>query len=533
LRPWSWNGRPELVSDPVRCARDQWYLVRARLTDGARLTQPTLLAVFFSNGEALRQRCLRLLAGPGPDHELLGWLETPPGATHLQVCIPDPAVRERLTEVVFHKVSERDPKCHPLANVPRWSSCRPPFAIRRVALPSGLGELKELLGGVQVELRASPRSLAELAGWARGAACVLDPQWVNNLKLTWADLERLAATSWLLADLDTTARLAAQAGVAKAELVTHVAAHGLMSARAEYADVPTRGLALQDVVPYATWDPAGGFCARAIRADASWRQYADRVGFATLLACETPWAQKHGDVLSAIRAVGGGELIATDLPWLVAGHHGPLLAPRLAAHLLRMHLAEPLADHVQYWNRWEDADVVVRDIADLAGRYPPLRTVRWASADPALAHLGVTLAQSGGRPTRQVIIRTGRIDNLSAHDGLPPEPMMILMKWLAREVREQTPWARRHLTDSVVTWQFDTADGLKYAVQFDAAESPGGQKPAVVRVRIGGPAEPREGAAGLTIRLTQDEGLFGDRSVEFQDTLMRSLRRVIEGQPVE
>ena len=97
---------------------------------------------------------------------------------------------------------------------------------------------------------------------------------------------------------------------------------------------------------------------RVLRADRAWKRYADEHGFATLLASETPVARHCGDVLSAARPIGGGELIATDLPWLVAGLHGPLLAPRLAQHALRMHLAGPLDDRVQYWNRWDDGQIV-------------------------------------------------------------------------------------------------------------------------------------------------------------------------------
>jgi hypothetical protein len=213
-----------------------------------------------------------------------------------------------------------------------------------------------------------------------------------------------------------------------------------------------------------------------------------------------------------------------------------------------MHLAAPIAEHVQYWTRWEDANTIVREIAELARRYTPLRAVRWASADPARAHLGITLALPGDRPTRHILFCTGRMDSLEVHDGLPPEPMMIFMKWLAREAREQTAWARQHLAGKAVTWRFATADGLKYAVNYDAewdVAQPPLPTPETVRIRLDpkkgvrnllreSPPAPLRGKRFLTpffeprITLTDDEGLHGDRSLLFQDTLTGHLRRVIE-----
>jgi hypothetical protein len=509
-----------------RCEPDEWYLVRARLADTARLTRAASLVTFLKRGAILGQRCLDLhaieVAAGGTD--LLGWFKTPKGTTHVQVCIPDAGAAEQAVDVALRHVSELDPKCHPLANVPRWGTYRPPFAIQRVVLPDRLTALAERLDGLEVKTLRRPKSLTELRRAARGAACVVDPEWVRDLGLTLADLERLAAGSWLLVDLGTLASLLSAAGAADAQLVTHAARDGLMSARVEYADVPTRGLALQDVVPYTTFDPRGRFCLRGIRADRSWKRHADEVGFATLLSGETPWAQKHGDVLSAMRAVGGGELIATDLPWLVAGEHGPLLAPHLATHLLRMHVTAPLADHLQYWTRWEDANTIVRDIADLPRRYTPLWAVSWPSLDSARARLGITLLGLADGAVRHVVFQTGRMDKLDIHDGLPPEPMTIFMKWLAREAREQTTWARQYLAGTRVTWQFDTAAGLKYAANYGAASGLDAlvSPPEVIRIRM----DP----AGQTpsIVLPDDEGLHGDHSLLFQDALTRRLCRVIE-----
>jgi hypothetical protein len=515
-------ARPE----PVRCRRDEWYLARARVA-GAGPKRAAVLVTFLKQGTPTGRRCVWLHAveGMNGDGDLLGWLKTPPNATHMQVRLADPAANGRIAQVTLHHVAERDPQCHPLANVPRWSAYRSSPAIERVLLPQSLASLAEALRDVEVRILAAPRSLTDLRAAARSAACVIDPQWVTQLSLGLADMERLAGDGWVVVDLPTLIRLLAGAGAADVRLVTHAALHGLMSARVEYADVPTRGLAQQDVVPYSTVDARGRFCVRGIPASRSWRRYADETGFATLLSGETPWEQKHGDILSAMRAVGGGELLATDLPWLVAGVHGPPLAPRLATHLLRMHLAAPVADHLQYWTRWEDADTIVRDIAELGRRCAPLRAVRWASPDPALAHLGLALSSAARGPIRRIMFCTGRMDALDAHDGLPPEPMMIFMKGLAREARERTAWARQYLDGTSVTWQFDTADGLKYAANYEAAQ--GRDDSNVVSLRLGDPP-PAPPLEEWGIVLADDEGLHGDRSLLFQDELTARLRGAIE-----
>ena len=519
-----------LTSRPVRCRQDEWYIVRARLADTARIGRMTVLVDFRRAGRVLGQRRVCLYAPGGADaRELLGWVQTPRRATCLALTIPDRAVPGCVQEFVLHDVAERDPRCHPAANVPRWSAVQPPFPVRRIVLPAALHELATVLHDATLDFTGAPGTRAALQRRIRGAACVLDPEWVTALGLTWADLERLAAAAWLVVDLATTARLLRDAGLAGTEARTYASGHGLMSACVEYCDVPTRGLALQDVVPYALRDPRGGFATRVLLANRSWQRYADAVGFASLLSSETPWERRHGDVLSAARPVGRGELLATDLPWLVAGRHGPLVAPCIAGHLLRMHLAAPLPDHVQYWNRWEDGTVVVRDLADFALRQPALQAVRWASPDPALAHLGLTLRPPNA--TRHTLIRTGRIDSVGVHDGLPPEPMTIFMKWLAREVAEQTSWGRRHLAGRAVTWQFDTADGLKYASQFDSAAPLAHLPVESIRVRLddaGTAARAARAGRDDVILMTKDEGLYGDTALVFQHTLTRRLRAVLE-----
>lgn len=527
LRGWSWNRRGKLISRPVRCKKEEWYIARAALKEDALLERAELLVTFFAGEEPVRQRSLRLhsLAHAGREDELIGWTETPEDATHLQLCIPDFGLTGAIEEIVLHDVSERDPKCHPLANVPRWKAYKPPFTLERVILPTSLARLEEELDGIKVELADPPRSMSKLRAMARGAAAILDPAWVRSLKLSLADVEQLARSSWLIIDLETLTRLLKESGAAPVELITHSSLHGIMSARVEYADVPTRGLALQDVIPYAYLDGESHFCLRGIKNSSKWRRYADEVGMATLLSSETPWEHKHADVLAAMRPVPGGELIATDVPWLVARRFGPLVAPQLATHLLRMLVGLPANDHLQYWMRWEDPQTLVRDITDLAKRYG-MEAVRWASADPGLAHLGVTLPAWGEQATQHTVLRTGRMDPADIHDGLPPEPMMLLMKWLAREAREQTTWACKVLQQQTVTWQFDAADGLRHAAIYDAAPNLNGQMPRVVHLRMGTPLGGQPDPNLLWF--ARDEGLHGGDSLAFQDELVRRVRRVLE-----
>ncbi|HRS28762.1 MAG TPA: hypothetical protein P5255_10880 [Phycisphaerae bacterium] len=545
-RGWHWERVGELlVSNPVRCKRDQCYLARGTAADGMRPVLAEFAIRFLQDGRELAQRRLALHARNGHDGELLGWIQTPENATHLQILVPRAASANVLGEVTFHAVAERDPKCHPLANVPRWNTYRPPFPIQRVLLPASLAELASAVPELAVT-HVRPRSRGALAHQANQAACVLDPAWVDGLGLTWEDLLRLADRCWLLVDLETAGKLLSRAGVRGLELFTDEAQHGLMSARVEYADVQTRGFALQDVFPYGALTPAGGFCVRALRANRAWRRLADELALATLLASETPSPRQTGHVLSAAAALGRGELVITDLPWLVAGSMGPPIAPRLAQHALRMHLGAPVEDDLQYWNRWDDSQIVVRDICDLARRYPPLQTVRWTPSPEGNACLGVYLpAQNRAARATTVLIHTGRIDNLDLHGGLPPEPMMIIMKQLAREAREATAWAQRYLANVNVVWQFDTAAGLRYAVNYASAESfdfgtvysshlhpLNGRKDCTPSSVRSGAAPRNNPARGENALLTQDEGIFGDGSLNYLRQLMSQLRRRIEAQAV-
>ncbi len=477
---------------------------------------------FLQDRQTLEER--RIVLHPGSDQpgRLFGWIQAHSAATHLQVLLDDAAPGESLAEVTFHRVAERDPKCHPLANVPRWGTYRPPFAIDRIVLPPDLESLAADLPEFALDI-VRPRSRAALSSAVRGAACIVDPAWVADFGLTWADILRLAARSWLIVDLETACKLLLRAGLREARLVNSESPHGIMSARVDYSDVQTRGFALQDVFPFCTVGPSGSFQMRVLRANRAWQRFADQSAMATLLASETPAADCCGDVFSAAQPVGQGELILTDLPWLVAGKLGPLLAPRLARHALRMHLAAPLADDLQYWNRWDESHIIVRDISEIPRRYRPLECVRWAAAEDGTAHLGLVLrgaeAVAGGR---NLIIRTGRMDNHGSHAGLPPEPLIIVMKMLAREVRERTAWAERHLRQIRLIWQFDTAAGQRYAWNYDSADRFASNNVRVLNLRERDSREPG------VVPIAHDDGVFGDGSFEYQQGLSMAVRHWIE-----
>jgi hypothetical protein len=547
VRRWRWGPGGELLSAPVRCKREQWYLARGFPADGIAQGDAELLLSFVRGDQTVSEQRVTLsaVAEAKRGEALLGWVQAPEEATHLQVHLPDAADARRFGRLLLHPIAERDPKCHPLANVPRWSSYRPAFPIERVVLPESLEMLASQLKGVEIELMSSPRSLRKLAAKAIGAACVIDGRWVRELGLELSNIERVAAGSWIIVDLETFARLidrapssderVGRAGAVRAKTAIYTSEHEIMSARVEYADVPTRGFALQDIFPYATLVGETAFRTRVLLASKTWKRYADQTGFATLLASETPWENRCGDVLSAARPIDQGELIVTDLPWLVAGQHGRLLAPRLAKHLLRMHLGGPLADYVQYWNHWDDCRVMVRDIGDLPRRYPPLRAVRWASRERGVARLGISLpGEAAAERCRHLMICTGRIDQRAVHDGAPPEPLAIFMKWLAREARERTRWAARFLDGTTVTWQFDTAEGLKYALHYDSAATVATDTPTgtlILRTADGSPHAPiahSSGTSAQVIALPACTGVLGDGSLGYQADLTTRLRRWIE-----
>lgn len=525
-RPWRWRQQDGWLAEPVRCRRKQWYLLRGAPSADAPSAALDIQVIYQQRDTELRpRRVVPLRPLNGDDPTWLAWIQTPNDATHLSLRIPDRHVGAALGELTLYPVAERDPKCHPLANTPRWSSYKPPFPIDRVVLPESLESLATLVTNAKTQIIRAPATKKEFARHAIGAAIVVDPQWVSRLGLTWRDLEQIASASWMIIDLDTLASTISKAGLVEAEVVARRARHEIMSARVEYADVPTRGFALQDVLPFSTMHD-DEFSLRGIRATRAWKRFADEMGIAPLLISETPWESRRADWLSAALATEHGELIATDLPWLTAGHAGKLLAPEIVKMLTRAHLAQPIDDANQYWNRWDDARVVIRDIADLARRFPNMTACRFASQTPGVARLGLTIGSATAK--RQCVIATGRIDQTDAHDGMPPEPMLIFMKWLAREQRDNTTFAAQTLADTQVIWQFDSTDGLSYAVLFDAApliDSGSATRHIHVVNRDACVATRANERAnnGVVLALPGYSGVFGDRCFSIQEELTRSL----------
>lgn len=525
-RKWAWtNGNP-LSSEPVRCKSDQWYLIRADCNQEAPSDQVGVTLVTINKAGDSTPHYVRLRR-PLDDRwpsEMLGWVRTLEDSHELCAVLSDGS-REILQTLELHPVSVMDPKCHPLANLPRWESYRPPFEIARVVLPYSLESLVEELGDLEVEVIETPSSKNQLSKIIQHAAVIIDPDWFAQLELNAEDLDNLAKNAWVIVDLLSLRDTLRVSGRCDARVKTRSAPHEIMSARNIYADVPTRGLAMQDAAPFCTIDEDGNFSLRVLLNNGAWKKYADQVGFATLFQSETPWDDKSGDVVMAACPVGNGELIATDVPWMVAGDFGPLLAPRIASHILRMTCGAELPNSVSFWTHWDDTGVILRDIADLPRRYPSLRTMRWAPDTPEVAPLGLSLASD--HPRRHLILQTGRIDHAEPHDGLPPEAMVAFMKFLEREQRDQTEWGRRFLAGWRITWQFDVARGLRQIVEYDSAQGVRPEQPtSYVSVR----AASEEPSAGdrVGIEIPLDEGLLGDGSINTQEILTQKLCDVIE-----
>jgi len=527
VRRWRWSGVGSIISEPVRCRKEQWYLVRA-VPSATAATGSAGLQLHFLNGDGAPQtRCVATapVAGNG-NAEHVAWFKTPDGATHLRVEVPVEAAGRSFASIVLHAVSERDPKCHPLANVPRWSSVRPPQPLERIVLPESLAGLAAEFEGAEVKVVKRPASRARFGALALGAACVVPEDWVRALSLTLGELERLSEASWLVVDLATLGRLLGAAGLTGVGAQVQTSEHGLMSARVEFADVATRGFGLQDVIPYGWRTSKGEFAVRVLPAKRAWKRYADANGFAPLLISETPWEDRCHDVVCASRPESSGELLATDLPWIVAEAFGPPIAPRLSRRLLRAHLGCPVDDWAQYWTRWDEARIVVRDVSDLARRYEPCRTQRWQSPEPGVVQLGLRVGPRDAR--RCLVVRTGRIDQKSRHAGLPPEPMMVFCKALARELREQTAWARRCMRDAALVWQFDTAEGTRYATHFDAAEPLTRARELHLSLEDDRVMAAAPGGTWTVVSTHGDGGIFGDGAFEVSEDLTRCLRRWIE-----
>ncbi|GMU81227.1 MAG: hypothetical protein AMXMBFR47_10980 [Planctomycetota bacterium] len=531
-RRWQPDPRQAGVSQPVRCAGDQWYCLHG---SAAVVDSVHVIVEFLDAARALVQRAVQL--EPVTDRaNVFGWVQSPPDAKSVRIRLVNPAPPP-VESLEFHAIAERDPKCHPFANLPRPTLYKPPFPLDRIVLPPTLESLRDGLPGV--EITKPPKSLRDLAARAVGAAIVLDPEWIRSLHLSMADLERVIPLCYMIVDLESLAGLLSAAGV-RTRCLTRADDHAPISARVEYADVATRGFALLDVFPYGWYSPPHRFSARVLEATRDWKRYADETGFAMLLSSQTQSEARCNDVIAASRPLGNGELVATDLPWLAAGLHGPLAAPDLTRVLLASLFARPVDDWAQYWNRWDDIRIVVRDIADLARRFSPLRPVRWASPDRSRVVLGLALeprphaANGDGKPRRHILLKTGRIDNLEPHTGLPAEPMMIVMKMLAREVREDTAWARRHLEGVAVTWQFETAGGQRYATLFDAPTGAIAAPPTdVYRLGVVAPstsdlAQPAPaGDDEYDLTLPASAGFLGDRAHAWQERLNSAIRRWI------
>lgn len=538
LRRWRW--RADGWSDPVRCRREEWYLLRCECC----AADPPDLDIRFLDaaGRVLLERWLEptRLAHASGRVDWLHWVQAPgtAAAFQLRATCPEPGstVAPRL---MAYDVAERDTKCHPLAVIPAWSQYKPPFPLERVVLPRALARLAVALPGQAVELVDAPTSWRAFAARAVGAAAVVDPAWIERLGVGLKDVELLAQASWLVLDLKTFADLLARAGGPALRLRTLRTAHEIMSARSEYADVATRGFALMDVFPYGVVTDSGGFAARTLQRSRDWRSYAEPRGFAKLLSAETPWTERSGDILCLSRPLAQGELNVSDVPWLAAGALGRPLAPALALHCAAMLLGAPLDDGLQYWNRWDDFSIVLRDIADLSKRWACLHPVRWASTDN-VAKLAVALdarpsgrvgASGNGRPADAWHIVTGRADLAARSDGVPAEPMIILMKSLAQERQAASAWAERFLRDRVLMWQFDAADALRYATHYDSAASLGPLTASRwLRVRLAQVDAPqfRRGEPESTLVVPRDLGVFGDRSLGWQGDLARAVRAWIE-----
>jgi hypothetical protein len=530
-RRWSWQPGPPLQSTPVRCKRDTWYLARTTLRGPATLSALRIVVEFIDDQEIIHRRCVEQAAVPGPDTTTyLGWFRSPETVTHVHVIVPDETVPLDIAEITLHPIAERDPQCHPLANLPRWSTYQPPFPIKELVVPTGLAPLADHLAGLNVttvEHLGSPTALGKLAA---GKAIILDPAWLTTLRITGKQLAKLAEHAWVIVDLDSFATAVRRGGGPELRTRRFNAPHEIMAARVEYADVATRGFAMQDVFPFAV-HADDGYSTRVIVANRNWKRFSDEHDFATLLASETPYVDHCGDVLLAAHATAGGELLVTNIPWLAVQPDTQLLAPELTRHLARMVLGQPLSDAALYWNRWEEDDVLIRDIADAPRRYPEMQVARWASPDPAIAHLGLVVTDPGAPPTRQLVLCTGRADQADPHDGLAPEAVLLFMKWLARELRDATAFARRHLDGVQVIWQFDTATGLRHVVDYPSAANTTPVSPTtLVRLRDARwTAQPLNGQLRFDaeIAIPLDPGVFGDRSLVSQVALTERLRKLI------
>ncbi|MBL8880489.1 MAG: hypothetical protein JNG88_15360 [Phycisphaerales bacterium] len=522
FKSWRWESDAALLSRAVRCLKEEWHLVRARW-DEAEGPLPHVTLRYLNNDDEIERQAVLLQPSPAVANELIGWFLTPPNATHFQVHLGLAALG--LRGVDAHPVGSRDPVCHPAANVPRWATYHRSHAPERILLPPALESLTNALRDCDARVAAPANSIAAFATAIRGSIAVLDPDWIARKQLTWNDLTRLANDAVIIVDLESAAKIAAAHAKTELRAANYRDKHYLFSAKNEYADTATRGFALQDIFPYSIIDENGAFQMRTIRYSREWKRFADEHAIATLVSCQTPWEGRVRDVLSASMPTARGELLITDIPWLAAGERGKLLAPRLIAHLLRMHAGCPLSEDGQYWNRWDETHIIIRDIADMTRRYAGLQPARFAPGGGA-ALLGITLKPNEAR--RHVIFETGRIDLRERHDGVAPEPMMIVMRVLERRLREGDAWALRNLAGCGVTWVFASASGHKYATMFPAGAAINAESTSFVQMRMSDADTAETMASVRRITLRDDVGLLGDGSIEFVGRLMERVKKEIE-----
>lgn len=549
LRAWQWNGGSNGLSEPVRCRQNQWYLVRVQAIRSGDAVPPGLGVRFLRGTEPFPFRRIEMSSlGVESSAEMLGWVQSPNGATHVCLALQeDPARGAAYTSVELHSLDESEPGGHPCANVPRWSSYPLSTKVRRLVGPASLARVAEWLPGVSFERVTPGRTSLLDASRLRDAAILIDKPLLRELGLDFANLLRLAADAMVVVDLEAFAALMAHSRLRDIGLCSADDRHAVMGARNLYAAAATRGFALQDVFPYGETTEQKRFSLRGLRRCRSLKSLARELQLTTLLESCTPTDPSDRAVLSAMIPAGQGALMISDVPWLAAKPDRELAAPRIMRHLLRMMFGEALPEGVQYWRASQDIGVLLRDIGDLPRRYPPLQAARWASESAGVERIGLTLAApgirnetgttrgrgSGNSPAPDaIVIDTGRIDAADWHDGLPAEPMIVFMRWLAREAREQTAWYRENIGGRRVTWQFETAQGRQYVSQFPSAgalngslDANGSPRLRGIRMRIGSGARSSRDAS--TLWLPRVAGLLGDDSLEWQARLHERLTRAL------
>lgn len=538
---WKWSLRADrAVSARMKCRPEDWYLLRGELlreTDAAAdhappITSgdaPEISVEFHTEKRPAPVERIDLQSMDQTSDTHLGWIKSPRHATHFNLTLSGGTKSAASwVHLTLHKCSERFIVGHAHANVPSWSQYRARFESSRIVLPRSLSAIEPVLADRELQVLEHPGSLDAFAERIRGAACVLDPDWAAALRLNWKALQYLARESCVIVDLETAATLIGRHLRTPLRLTNRAFHYDVPCARIEYSDLPTRGFALQDVIPYAVDRGDGKHSARVLNGGPAWRRFADAHGAATLLSCECPTSISSELVLAAAMPTAGGELIISDIPWLAAGVRGRALTPDLFVHLLRMHLECAIEPGAQFWCPTENVDSLVRDIAELARRYAPLRAERWASdAGPAF-QLGLSLAPPGDKPAaRQVTIHTGRIDRAPRTPSIPGEPMMILMRTLARDLHSPTsslPSCHRELLrrlgDVAITWRFEAEVGGKYVHLYTQHHSSDDANPCVIDLRR---SEFRQGSARTAWPDLNASGLLGNWSLAIQRQLLKAL----------